>query len=160
MKDTTKIFDHAQFYRIFVHNLTFASMGELIFGLLALCPLMRRFEREVRSYSGLSLFFILTFSDMFTATFFISSQMSSRRFGAFIVYSSVLSTILELVFFNIFFDIERYSGPYPQLGAVLALYHKFTPRMHPKVRSSMLIFGRVILYYVYSLLHLIISSKC
>jgi len=102
--DTTKIFDHAQFYRIFVCNLTFGSMGELIFGLLALCPLMRRFERE----------------------------MGSRRFGAFIVYISFLSTILELVFFNIFFDIERYSGPYPQLGAVLALYHKFTPRLHPK----------------------------
>ena len=58
--------------------------------------------------------------------------MGSRRFGAFIVYSSIISTVLELVFFNIFFDIERYSGPYPQLGAVLALFHKFTPRMHPK----------------------------
>mmetsp|Transcript_24595 Transcript_24595/g.42093 ORF Transcript_24595/g.42093 Transcript_24595/m.42093 type:complete len:305 (-) Transcript_24595:308-1222(-) len=102
--DTTKIFDQAQFYRIFVCNLTFASMGELIFGLMALCPLMRRFERE----------------------------MGSRRFGAFIVYSSILSTLLELVIFNIFFDIERYSGPYPQLGAVLALYHKFTPRQYPK----------------------------
>ena len=58
--------------------------------------------------------------------------MGSRRFGAFLVYSSVLSTILELVFFNIFFDTERYSGPYPQLGAVLALFHSFTPRLHPK----------------------------
>ena len=58
--------------------------------------------------------------------------MGSRRFGAFIVYVSFLSTILEIVFFNIFFDTERYSGPYPQLGAVLALYHKFTPRLHPK----------------------------
>ena len=46
--DTTKIFDHAQFYRIFVCNLTFGSMGELLFGLAALCPLLRRFEREVR----------------------------------------------------------------------------------------------------------------
>ena len=79
-------------------------MGELIFGLLALCPLLRRFERE----------------------------MGSRKFGAFIVYTSVLSTFMELLFFNIFFDIERYSGPYPQLGAVLGLFHKFTPRMHPK----------------------------
>ena len=58
--------------------------------------------------------------------------MGSRKFSAFIVYSSVISTILELVFFNVFFDIERYSGPYPQLGAVLAMYHKFTPRLHPK----------------------------
>jgi len=74
------------------------------FGMMALCPLMRRFERE----------------------------MGSRRFGAFIVYTSVLSTFLELVVFNLFFDIERYSGPYPQLGAVLALYHTFTPRLHPK----------------------------
>lgn len=89
---------------MFVCNLTFGSMGELIFGLLALCPLLRRFERE----------------------------MGSRRFGAFIVYTSFLSTAMELLFFNIFFDLERYSGPYPQLGAVLALYHKFTPRMHPK----------------------------
>eukprot|EP00574_Skeletonema_japonicum_P007420 CAMPEP_0201714692 /NCGR_PEP_ID=MMETSP0593-20130828/1061_1 /ASSEMBLY_ACC=CAM_ASM_000672 /TAXON_ID=267983 /ORGANISM="Skeletonema japonicum, Strain CCMP2506" /LENGTH=297 /DNA_ID=CAMNT_0048203991 /DNA_START=60 /DNA_END=953 /DNA_ORIENTATION=+ len=102
--DTSKIFDHAQFYRIFVCNLTFGSMGELIFGLLALCPLLRRFERE----------------------------MGSRKFGAFIVYTSILSTVMELLFFNIFFDIERYSGPYPQLGAVLGLFHKFTPRMHPK----------------------------
>lgn len=47
-KDTTKIFDQAQFYRIFVCNLTFSSLGELIFGSLALFPLMRRFEREVR----------------------------------------------------------------------------------------------------------------
>eukprot|EP00580_Thalassiosira_gravida_P004455 CAMPEP_0201623996 /NCGR_PEP_ID=MMETSP0493-20130528/327_1 /ASSEMBLY_ACC=CAM_ASM_000838 /TAXON_ID=420259 /ORGANISM="Thalassiosira gravida, Strain GMp14c1" /LENGTH=297 /DNA_ID=CAMNT_0048093747 /DNA_START=92 /DNA_END=985 /DNA_ORIENTATION=+ len=104
MLDTTKIFDHAQFYRIFVCNLTFASMGELIFGSMALCPLMRRFERE----------------------------MGSRRFAAFIIYSSFISTIFELIVFNIFFDIDRYSGPYPQLGAVLALYHKFTPRLHPK----------------------------
>merc|ERR1712176_437196 len=104
MLDTTQIFDHAQFYRIFTACLTFATMGELIVGLAALCPLMIRFERE----------------------------MGSRRFGAFIVYSSIISTILELVIFNIFFDTERYSGPYPQLGAVLALYLKFTPRMHPK----------------------------
>ena len=48
------------------------------------------------------------------------------------VYASVLSTIFELIIFNLFIDIERYSGPYPQLGAVLALYHKFTPRLYPK----------------------------
>jgi len=64
--------------------------------------------------------------------FFIISQMGSRRFAAFIIYSSFISTIFELIVFNIFFDIDRYSGPYPQLGAVLALYHKFTPRLHPK----------------------------
>lgn len=58
--------------------------------------------------------------------------MGSRRFGAFIVYISILSTIFELVIFNIFFDVERYSGPYPQLGAVLSLYHRFTPRLYPK----------------------------
>ncbi|KAL3805785.1 hypothetical protein HJC23_007746 [Cyclotella cryptica] len=102
--DTTKIFDHAQFYRIFVCNLTFGSMGELLFGLAALCPLMRRFERE----------------------------MGSKKFSAFIVYSSLISTVLELIFFNIFFDTERYSGPYPQIGAVLFLYHNFTPRLYPK----------------------------
>ncbi|EJK75676.1 hypothetical protein THAOC_02596 [Thalassiosira oceanica] len=59
-------------------------------------------------------------------------QMGSKRFGAFIVYASVISTLSELVIFNIFFDTERYSGPYPQLGAVLALYHRYTPRLHPK----------------------------
>mmetsp|Transcript_18168 Transcript_18168/g.42351 ORF Transcript_18168/g.42351 Transcript_18168/m.42351 type:complete len:300 (-) Transcript_18168:17-916(-) len=104
MLDTTKIFDHAQFYRIFVYNFTFSTMGELVMGLAALTPLMRRFERE----------------------------MGSKRFGAFIVYASVISTLSELVIFNIFFDTERYSGPYPQLGAVLALYHRYTPRLHPK----------------------------
>jgi hypothetical protein len=59
-------------------------------------------------------------------------EMGSRRFAAFIVYTSILSTIVELVVFNIFFDIERYSGPYPQLGAVIMLYRRFTPRMYPK----------------------------
>ena len=39
---------------------------------------------------------------------------------------------MELIIFNIFFDVERYSGPYPQLGAVLSLYHRFTPRLYPK----------------------------
>lgn len=102
--DITKIFDHAQFYRIFVCNITFSSLGELILGSLALFPLMRRFERE----------------------------MGSRRFAAFIVYTSIISTILELVVFNIFLDIERYSGPYPQLGAVIMLYRRFTPRLYPK----------------------------
>lgn len=58
--------------------------------------------------------------------------MGSRRFAAFIVYTSVLSTIFELFFFNVFFDVERYSGPYPLLGAVLALYHRFTPRLYPQ----------------------------
>jgi hypothetical protein len=48
--DAAKIFDQAQFYRIFVCNLTFSSLGELIFGSLALLPLMRRFEREVRRW--------------------------------------------------------------------------------------------------------------
>ena len=43
---------------MFVHNLTFASIGELIFGLLALCPLMRRFEREV-SVITFVFFFLL-----------------------------------------------------------------------------------------------------
>lgn len=63
---------------------------------------------------------------------YIYSQMGSRKFGAYILYSSLFSTFFELVFFNIFFDTERYSGPYPQLGAVLYLFHKYTPRLHPK----------------------------
>jgi hypothetical protein len=58
--------------------------------------------------------------------------MGTRKFGTFLFYTSLLSTLLELIFFNIFFDTERYSGPYPQLGAVLYLYHKYTPRLHPK----------------------------
>jgi len=59
-------------------------------------------------------------------------QMGTRKFGAYIAYSSFLSTFLELLFFNIFFDTQRYCGPYPQLGAMLCLYHKYTPRLHPK----------------------------
>ena len=59
-------------------------------------------------------------------------KMGSRKFGAFILYSSLLSTLFELLFFNIFFDTERYSGPYPQIGAVLYLFHRYTPRLYPK----------------------------
>lgn len=136
--DTSKIFDHAQFYRIFVCNITFASMGELIFGLLALCPLMRRFEREVRrNHCGdwfwlHNMHFLNSSYQTSCPCLLFINQMGSRRFGAYIVYVSILSTIVELIIFNIFFDVERYSGPYPQLGAVLSLYHRFTPRLYPK----------------------------
>ena len=58
--------------------------------------------------------------------------MASRKFGAYLLYSSLLSILFELFFFQIFYDTPRYSGPYPLLGAVLYLYHVYTPRLHPK----------------------------
>ncbi|KAL7471866.1 hypothetical protein ACHAXS_012163 [Conticribra weissflogii] len=58
--------------------------------------------------------------------------MGSRKFAAFLTYVSIISTVFELLYFQIFFETERYSGPYPQLGAVLSLYHRFTPRLYPK----------------------------
>uniref|UniRef100_A0A7S1ZHX3 UBA domain-containing protein n=1 Tax=Trieres chinensis TaxID=1514140 RepID=A0A7S1ZHX3_TRICV len=111
--DAEKILNEGQYHRLFLSNLTFGTVGELIFGLAVLCPLSRRFERE----------------------------MGSRRYGTFLLYVNVLSAILILTLSPLILSELSSSstdasivrpGPLPLLGALLHLYRKYTPRLHPK----------------------------
>ena len=83
-------------------------MGELLFGLAVLCPLLRRFERE----------------------------MSCRKFGTFVVFTFLLASMWELIIFQAlhssFSATARASGPYQLIGSLLFLYHTCTPRMFPQ----------------------------
>mmetsp|Transcript_3830 Transcript_3830/g.5155 ORF Transcript_3830/g.5155 Transcript_3830/m.5155 type:complete len:321 (-) Transcript_3830:318-1280(-) len=103
--DMEKVLNDVEIHRMFLCHLTFASIGEVILGLGVLCPLMRRFERE----------------------------MGSRKFGTFLFFTTTISTCWEILLSQVFHEqMARYSGPYPQLGALLTLYHIYTPRLHPQ----------------------------
>lgn len=105
--DDEQIFYNGQFYRLFLYSLSFGSMGELIMGLCVLCPLLRRFERE----------------------------MGTQKLASFLFLKSMtFATIFQVLILECLDNIPRTFrvGPYPQIGALLYLFHIFTPRIHPK----------------------------
>jgi len=106
--DFDRIFAFGEIWRFFTCQISFETLGELLFSLGILCPLLRRFERE----------------------------MSSKKFGTFLFFSVVISSIWETILFYNFSSSEgntaRASGPYSVLGSIIYLYHMYTPRMYPK----------------------------
>lgn len=64
-------------------------------------------------------------------------QMGSRRFGSFLYFKCLpIATMIQLALI-IMLDMTAvpFCGPYPYLGAMLILYHLYTPRLHPKFFS-------------------------
>lgn len=105
--DDEKIFYNSQLHRLIFYSLSFGSMGELIMGLAVLCSLLRRFERE----------------------------MGTQKFASYLFLKSmILATIFQLLMLGCLDNIPRTftAGPYPQIGALLFLFHLYTPRIHPK----------------------------
>jgi len=103
--DWDRVSNDGEIWRILSCQLTFETIGILIFGLAVLCPMLRRFERE----------------------------MGTRRLGTFVVLTSLISSSLESIIAQMLpHSFYRASGPYSLLGSLLYLYHKFTPRLHPK----------------------------
>jgi hypothetical protein len=97
-----------KFYRLFTSKLVFGSTGETVLGTLALGMHMRRFERE----------------------------MGSRKFLLLLLVTNVFTMILELTAMLSLDMLDlQYSGPYPILGAMILLYIKYTPRLHPRFVS-------------------------
>jgi len=96
-----------------MYTMTFASIGELVVGLAVLCPLLRRFERE----------------------------MGTRKFTSFLLFKCLpVSTILQCLLLELS-DLSDNNtsessfapGPYPHIGALLYLYHRYTPKQHPRL---------------------------
>jgi hypothetical protein len=95
-------------YRLFTSKLVFGSTGETVLGTVALSMHMRRFERE----------------------------MGTRKFLLLLVMTNVFTMMLELTTMLSFDMLDlQYSGPYPILGAMILLYVKYTPRLHPRFVS-------------------------
>ena len=108
--DAVKIRERGDSYRLFTSKMTFATTSELVIGTTLLIYLMRKFERE----------------------------MGSRKITLYCLFINVATIALEsflvangsLMSFNL-----RYSGPYPLIGAFFSLYHRHTPRLHPRFFS-------------------------
>lgn len=96
--------DGLELWRLVSCRSTFETVGALVFGLVALCPQSRRFERE----------------------------MGTRRFATFVAFVFVLSTVSEFLAAQLFPAVTRASGPYALSGGLFYLYHAYTPRLHPK----------------------------
>jgi hypothetical protein len=100
-------------YRYWTSKLTFHSTGELITGGLLLLFLSRKMERE----------------------------MGSRKFSVFYLLVTVCAMAMELIMVHtdmlLIFSTSsnnkwQYAGPYAVLGALFWLFHKYTPRLHPR----------------------------
>ena len=60
--------------------------------------------------------------------------MGTLRYGTFLIFTNVMSIMLEALFSPSLRDLDspRYPGPYPLLGALFLLYRRHTPRLHPR----------------------------
>lgn len=101
--DADALLNEGEVWRIFTSQIVFGSMGELLFGMGTLCPLMCRFERE----------------------------MGSRKYGTFLLTTSLLSLIWEMSMSQIILTAPR-AGPYHFLGSHLFLFHRYGPRLFPR----------------------------
>jgi membrane associated rhomboid family serine protease len=115
--DTSRVLQQGEWYRLLTAHISFGSTGEVVLGNLILAHFSKRFERE----------------------------MGSRKFvlwllQVYLVAISLLWTIIITLLSLSAGDekepnnLQYYyaSGPYPTLGALLYLYYRFTPRLHPR----------------------------
>jgi len=103
--DSNRIRKHFEFYRYWTSKLTFANVGELIVGGLLLTFLLRKFERE----------------------------MGSRKFLLFCLFCNIMTIGMEMILIQTEIMVSlQYAGPYPLLGALFCLFHRYTPRLYPR----------------------------
>ena len=100
--DTSRVFK-GDWYRLLTAHITFSSMGELILGNLIVAHFSRRFERE----------------------------LGSRKYVLWLTQVYIVTIPLIWTVAMILGDVT-YAGPYPTLGALLYLFYRYTPRLHPR----------------------------
>ena len=84
--------------------MAFRNTGELIVGVLVLVNFSRRFERE----------------------------MGTRKYVVWLTGVALLSIAFQVVAGQLYPEGFRYSGPYPTIGALVLMFHMYTPRLHPR----------------------------
>lgn len=105
--DTFRVLE-GDWYRLLTSHITFGSMGEVVLGNLIVAHFSRRFERE----------------------------LGSRKYVCWLiaVYLVAIPLIWTVAMIIITGEDDRltYAGPYPTLGALLYLFYRYTPRLHPR----------------------------
>jgi len=107
--------DEGDFWRLVTCHFPFGSLGELIFGLVLLVPLVRKFERE----------------------------MGTKKFGTFLFFVHFFGMFMELAITYLLLLptsdglFQRASGPYTMIGALMFLFNEYTPRLHPRFVSGL-----------------------
>jgi hypothetical protein len=107
--DTVRVLE-GDWYRLLTSHITFGSMGEVVLGNLIVAHFSRRFERE----------------------------LGSRKYVCWLiaVYLVAIPLIWTVAMIIITGEEEddrlTYAGPYPTLGALLYLFYRYTPRLHPR----------------------------
>ena len=59
-------------------------------------------------------------------------ELGSRKFCMWLLESYLIAISLVWTIAAPFLHSLQYSGPYPAIGALLYLYYKYTPRLHPR----------------------------
>jgi hypothetical protein len=114
--DSSKLLNgsnNIDWYRYWTSKLTFHSTGELITGGLLLLFLSRKMEREMGSRKFSVFYLLVTTAAMAMELILVHTDM-------LLILSSSSSSKWQ------------YAGPYAVLGALFWLFHKFTPRLHPR----------------------------
>lgn len=120
--DTDAILYRGQAYRFLTGTLAFRSTGEVIVGMLLMLNFSRRFERE----------------------------MGTRKYCVWLLGVKILSTALQIVLALLYADGFQYSGPYPTVGALVFMFHVYTPRLHPRFFGIFgLFFSEKVVSYVF-----------
>ena len=102
--DSAKILQ-GEWWRLLTGHVTFGTTGELVMGTITLAHFARRFERE----------------------------LGSRKFCMWLLESYILSVVLIWTVATTVMRVPlQYAGPYSTLGALLYLYYRYTPRLHPR----------------------------
>lgn len=97
----------SQWHRYWSSKLTFGTTGELVMGGMLVTLLARQLERE----------------------------MGSRKFGVFWGLLNGCAIAMEVVYVGastLMTSPYRYQGPYAALGGMMYLFHRYSPRLHPR----------------------------
>lgn len=126
--DAARIRERGETFRYITSKMTFSSTGNLVIGTIFLTFLVRKFEWEMG-----------TRKMAFFCSFINLATMASE--------SLIAVNSPSLMSHNL-----RYAGPYPLVGALFSLYHRHTPRLHPRFFSVMGIsFSEKIFHYAWFL---------
>lgn len=126
-RPTYSISGTSETYRYWTSKITFGTTGELIMGGMLLTLFAKQFERE----------------------------MGSRKFSVFLLVITITAIIFEWFYVTtaaagMHTTGLHYQGPYAALGALMYLYHKYTPRLHPRFWGMLgFTFSEKSLYYIW-----------
>lgn len=126
--DSSAIRLQFELHRYWASKIFFTTPGELVMGSLLLFYLCRKYERE----------------------------LGSRKFSILVLLSNALTIVMEMIYLqtDIFYrkdqTVYRYTGPYPLMGALFWLFHRFAPRLYPKLFGALgFHFSEKTLYYLF-----------